>query len=195
MFPDRIVIARARLAVRPPSGPGWAHEIKHDGHRVVVVSRAGKLRLRSRNGHDVTGRFITPLAPLSEIGADFILDGEIAVPDERGVTDLRRLRWAMSERRPERLAYFAFDLLWLDGRDLRALPFAERKVALRKLIAGASPRVLVVDELQGDPGPLLEAVLALGGEGIVSKRVDAPYRGGVSRDWRKIKRPASHLVG
>src|SRR5262249_9850943 len=98
----------------------------------------GELRLISRNGHDLTKVFHAPFQPLAGAGLPaMVLDGEIAVPDERGVTHIDGLTEAIRERRPDRLAYFAFDLLHLDGHDLRRCPIEDRKALLRDLIGAA----------------------------------------------------------
>ena len=124
---------------RPPSGDGWLHEIKHDGHRLVAILPGdGQLMLLSRNGYDRTRVFREPFRPMLDAGLPgMVLDGEIAVPDERGVTHLDALSDATSDGRPERLAYFAFDLLHLDGHDLRRCPIEDRKMLLRDVIGTA----------------------------------------------------------
>jgi bifunctional non-homologous end joining protein LigD len=111
-------------ASEPPSGAGWLHEIKHGGHRVIAFLRKGRLRLQSRNGCDVTDKFGAALTGIAELASEAVLDGEITAPDERGVTHLDDLTDAIHKRRPERLAYFAFDLLHLDGHDLRGCALA-----------------------------------------------------------------------
>jgi bifunctional non-homologous end joining protein LigD len=117
-----------------------------------------------------------------------VLDGEIAVPDENGVTHIDALTEAMRQRQPEQLAYFAFDLLHLDGHDLRPCAIEDRKALLRDLVGAAGgPRLVVVDHITGSGQPLFEAARQLGAEGIVSKRAGSPYRGGVGRDWLKTK--------
>jgi ATP-dependent DNA ligase len=117
-----------------------------------------------------------------------VFDGEIAVPDERGVTHIDQLSEALRLRRAESLAYFAFDLLHLDGHDLRPCAIEDRKALLRDLVgATGGPRLAAVDHITGNGQRLFEAVRQLGAEGIVSKRAGSPYRGGVGRDWLKTK--------
>ena len=180
---------RIRLAVvssteRPPEGLGWLHEIKHDGHRLAaILDGSGGLKLISRNGNDRTPLFRAPFDGLLSAGRQLVLDGEIAVPDDRGVTHI-----AIAERRPERLAYFAFDLMHLDGHDLRPCPIEARKELLRRVLEDARcPRLVYVDHVTGHGAELFERVQAIGAEGIVSKRIGSPYRGGQLRDWRKTK--------
>ena len=175
---------------RPPSGDGWLHEIKHDGHRLVAILPGdGQLMLLSRNGYDGTRLFREPFRPLVGAGLPaMVLDGEIAVPDDRGVTHLDWLSDAITDRRPERLAYFAFDLLHLDGHDLRRCPIEDRKMLLRDVIGTAGgERIIYVDHVLGIGNELFEAVRQIGAEGIVSKRHGSLYRGGESREWLKTK--------
>jgi len=115
----------------PPEGEGWLHEIKHDGHRLVAITDGcGALTLLSRRGHDRTPLFREPFAAVANAGRALVLDGEIAVPDERGVTHLDHLTDALTSKHAERLAYFAFDLLHLDGEDLRQRAVKHRKALL-----------------------------------------------------------------
>ena len=175
---------------RPPSGDDWLHEIKHDGHRLVAIFPGdGNLVLLSRNGYDRTRAFREPFRQLLDTKLpSMVLDGEIAVPDDRGVTHLDALSDAITKRRPERLAYFAFDLLHLDGHDLRRCPIEDRKMLLRDVIGSAQcERVVYVDHVLGIGKELFEAVRQIGAEGIVSKRRGSLYRGGESREWLKTK--------
>ena len=175
---------------KPPSGDGWLHEIKHDGHRLVaIIPGDGQLILRSRNVDDRTRVFREPFRRLIEVKLPpMVLDGEIAVPDDRGVTHLDALSDAISEGQPDRLAYFAFDLLHLDCHDLRRCPIEDRKMLLRDMIGAARcERVVYVDHVLGIGNELFEAVRQIGAEGIVSKRRGSVYRGGESREWLKTK--------
>ena len=175
---------------RPPVGDGWLHEIKHDGHRLVAILPGdGQLMLLSRNGYDRTRLFREPFRPLIDAKMPaMVLDGEIAVPDDRGVTHLDALSDAISEVRSDRLAYFAFDLLHLDGHDLRRCPIENRKMLLRDVIGAAGcERVVYIDHVLGIGKELFEAVRQIGAEGIVSKRRGSRYRGGESREWLKTK--------
>ena len=173
----------------PPEGEGWLHEVKHDGHRLLAIISARDITLISRNGHDRTAMFREPFQPLADAGLPpLVLDGEIAVPDERGVTHIDALTKAMRQRRPERLAYFAFDLLHLDGHDLRRCAIEDRKALLQDVIAVAGyPRLVAIDHIVGQGAALFEAMRQHGGEGIVSKRAGSTYRGGENRDWLKMK--------
>ena len=117
-----------------------------------------------------------------------VLDGEIAAPDERGITHIDTLTEALRHRQPERLAYFSFDLLHLDGRDLRQCAIEDRKALLRDVIgAGGDERIVCIDYITGSGQQLFEAVRQVGVGGIVSKRAGSAYRSGESRDWLKTK--------
>jgi bifunctional non-homologous end joining protein LigD len=188
-LPAEIRLQIVSACAQPPSGDGWLHEIKHDGHRLVaIITGHGQLRLLSRNGHDRTPLFCEPFRSLAANGRQIVLDGEIAVPDERGVTHLDTLSDAITGRHAERLAYFAFDLLHLGGHDLRRCPIEDRKMLLRDVLGGAQcERIVYVDHVRGMGRKLFEAVQQIGAEGIVSKRRGSIYRGGESRDWLKTR--------
>jgi hypothetical protein len=156
---------------------------------MAILPGNGQLMLLSRNGYDRTKRFREPFRPMLDVGLPaMVLDGEIAVPDDRGVTHLDWLSDAISEGRPERLAYFAFDLLHLDGHDLRRCPIEHRKMLLRDVVGTAGcERIVYVDHVLGIGKELFEALRQIGAEGIVSKRRSSLYRGGESREWLKTK--------
>lgn len=189
-LPSRVELALVSPSAEPPAGDGWMHEVKHDGHRLVaILDGRGGLRLTSRNGFDRTAAFRAPFdAALGRVRCEMVLDGEIAVPDARGVTHIADLQDAIVRRRPERLAFFAFDLLHLAGRDLRREAIEDRKTLLRDAIGDMdAARVAYVDHIIGRGAELFERVQAIGAEGIVSKRVGSPYRPGRSADWLKTK--------
>jgi bifunctional non-homologous end joining protein LigD len=173
----------------PPDGDGWLHEVKHDGHRLVAIVAGGTAGLLSRNARDRTELFREPFRALAAARLPaLVLDGEIAVPDERGVTHIDALNAAIAERRPERFAYFAFDLLHLDGHDLRGCAIEDRKALLRDVIGAAGcERIVVVDYMTSNGAALFKAVRQIDAEGIVSKRAGAAYRASGRRDWLKTK--------
>jgi bifunctional non-homologous end joining protein LigD len=184
-LPDRVRLQVVTSTPEPPEGRSWLHEIKHDGHRLVAIIADGAVKLLSRNARDRSELFVEPFRALAAAELPpLVLDGEIAVPDERGVTHIDALTEAMRLRRAGSLAYFAFDLLHLDGHDLRACGIEDRKALLRDIVGAASggPRLIVVDHVVGNRGALFEAVRQAGAEGIVSKRLGSPYRGGPRRD-------------
>jgi bifunctional non-homologous end joining protein LigD len=146
------------------------------------------LKLLSRNGHDRTPLFRGPFRKLASSGWSIVLDGEIAVPDERGVTHIDLLQATWGRYGTDRLAYFAFDLLYLDGHDRRRCPIEERKTLLREVIGEAGDdRIVFVDHIVGRGAELFERIQEIGAEGIVSKRLGSVYRGRESRDWLKTK--------
>jgi bifunctional non-homologous end joining protein LigD len=172
----------------PPTGAGWLYEVKHDGHRLAVIAGGGEVRLLSRNGYERTKQFGSVFRSLAELGGEIVLDGEIAAPDERGVTHLDDLQAAIVRHDQSGLAYFVFDLLHLDGRDLRNRPLVERKAFLAEVVRSAGcPRLVLVDHIDQDGDLLFEAVREIGGEGIVAKQKSGFYRPGPSREWLKTK--------
>jgi hypothetical protein len=179
-IPHPIRLQIVSPCAKPPEGDGWLHEIKHDGHRLVAIVADGAVKLLSRNARDRTELFAEPFRALAAAGLPaMVLDGEIAVPDDNGVTHIDGLTEALRQRRNERLAYFAFDLLHLDGHDLRPCAIEDRKALLRGVVgAVGGPRLVTVDHIVGSGAALLAAVRQLGAEGIVSKRAGSPYRGG-----------------
>src|SRR5947209_16974262 len=137
-LPKAVAFQIATARSEPPAGDGWLYEVKHDGHRLAVVTdRDGGIRLLSRNGYERSRHFGPAFADLAQLRRQIVLDGEIAVPDQRGVTHLDDLTAAMQRRGTAGLAYFAFDILHLDGRDLRRCPLMERKAMLADLIRSA----------------------------------------------------------
>jgi bifunctional non-homologous end joining protein LigD len=176
------------LVPESPSGEGWIHEIKHDGYRTLIIIDQGRVRAFSRHGRDWTGpyrRVVDACAKLPCKGA--VIDGEIIVQDENGISDFDALRSAI-HKAPHRLVFFAFDLLHLDGQDLTRTPLMERRVALRKLIK-PDPRspLQFSDHIDGAVARFFRTAAELGLEGIVSKRAASRYRSGPSRSWLKTK--------
>lgn len=191
VLPDFIPPALATLQSNPPSGTTWLHEVKFDGYRVQARIAAGKVALLTRTGLDWTDRFGPGIAhALAELPCrDAVLDGEIVVTGDGGVTSFSALQAALSEGRTDRLAFYLFDLLWLDGEDCRGHPLVERKHRLETLLADAPDhRPLRYSEHFVEPGgTMLRHACRMGLEGVVSKLADAPYRSGRSRDWIKSK--------
>jgi bifunctional non-homologous end joining protein LigD len=180
-------------ASRPPSGPLWVHEIKHDGYRLMVRRDGSRVRCFTRNGHDWADRFPAIVdAALRIKAASFLIDGEAVIARDDGTPDFRALR---SKHRGHEAVLFAFDLIEHDGADLRDLPLIERKRRLARLIGKSMRRSIRFVEHLTDDGPtVFDHVCRMGLEGIVSKRADAPYRSGPSKVWLKTKNPASEAV-
>jgi bifunctional non-homologous end joining protein LigD len=189
-FPGFIEPMHPTQHAKVPAGARWQYEIKLDGWRGQLHLRNGIAKVFSRNGNDITDNCATIAAAALDIPAGTgLLDGEIVVQDSRGVPDFLALRSAMS-RGQGRLLFFAFDLLHLDGFDLRAAPLADRRGVLAQLLAGApGGRILMSEtiDLEEPPDLLYRHACELGMEGIVAKRIDAPYRSGRAQSWIKVK--------
>jgi bifunctional non-homologous end joining protein LigD len=175
------------LVSEPPTGAGWLHEIKHDGYRSLLMVDDHRARAFSRNGHDWSEQY----APICIAATGLpcrsaLIDGEVIVQDEVGRADFGALR-SVIRFAPERLVFVAFDLLHLDGRDLRRSPLVERRAALRDLFADTGPPFLFSEHHAGDGAALFAAAEQLGLEGIVSKRANSRYRSGPSKAWLKTK--------
>lgn len=192
-MPERVEPCLALLASKPPVGPGWAFEVKWDGYRVAVHNDAGgRLRILTRGGHDWRHRFPSIAAAAMALPADsFILDGEAVVLDQQGASDFGALQNALGGRGGQRHAglaiLYAFDLLYLDGKDLRRLPLDERRRELEELIGAGSPALRLSEEVVADGAAFLRHACAMGLEGIIAKRRSAPYRSGRGGDWQKVK--------
>lgn len=184
-----------KLVKSPTGEPGWGHEIKLDGYRMQLRVEGGEARLRTRKGLDWTERF----ACLAEVGSalpDCIVDGEAVVLDARGVPSFSALQAALSEDTKKSVLFFAFDLLFTEGQDLRALPLRQRKERLKDVLAPSKVKraFRYVDHLENGGPDVLRSACKLGFEGIVSKRLDAPYRSGRGGDWTKAKCRDGHEV-
>jgi bifunctional non-homologous end joining protein LigD len=177
------------LADKPPAGPGWVHEIKHDGYRLIVRRDGATGRLFTRRGYDWTGRYPAIASAAAKIRAQsFTLDGEAVVCGEDGVAIFD----ALHRHGTVRAAILqAFDLLELDGEDLRSVMLGKRKARLARLLARAPPGIALNEHTDADGATVFRHACAMGLEGIVSKRLTAPYRSGPCRDWIKVKNPDS----
>ena len=173
------------VAGKPPTGPGWAHELKHDGYRLQIHVRDGRVRLYTMNGADWSKRYPLIIQGAERIKGSAIFDAEVVWLDANGVADFEALH---SRHNDARATACAFDLMMLNGDDLRRSPYVERKAALRKLLRG-DRGIQYVEHAEGHGGKLFEAACKLGLEGIVSKKLDAPYRSGKSKTWIKVKNP------
>ena len=168
---------------RPPSGAGWGHEVKFDGYRLQVRIEDGKAVVKTRKGLDWTDKF-PAIARAAAALPDAILDGEAVALDHNGSPDFPALQAAISDEATDDLIYFAFDLLFADGRDLRGLATRDRKDALKALLA-AKPddHLRYVDHFETAGDAVLQSACKLSLEGIVSKWLDAPYRSGRTEAW------------
>jgi bifunctional non-homologous end joining protein LigD len=172
-----------------PAGKEWLHEIKFDGYRAVTSIGGGNVVIRTRKGLDWTDKFSPLVDPLASLPCESaLLDGEVAVVDKEGHTNFSALQAALKSGRGG-FAYYLFDLLQLDGKDLRRLPLSARKAKLRELISDLpknSPLVFS-DDIKGSGEEVFAHACDMKLEGIVSKRVDDPYRSARTQSWLKIK--------
>ncbi|HLX14031.1 MAG TPA: DNA ligase D [Bradyrhizobium sp.] len=194
-MPDFVAPELCTPVGRPPSGEGWCHEIKFDGYRVQLRVERGKAKLRTRKGLDWTEKFETIAKEGSRL-PDALIDGEIVALGHNGAPDFSALQAAISDGKTDNLIFFAFDLLFADGEDLRRLPLEERKTRLKEILEARSKAksIRYVEHFQGDGDAIMESASKLSLEGIVSKRLSSPYRSGRSESWTKAKSRAGQEV-
>ena len=188
-LPAKVAPQLATLVSDPPQGEEWIHELKFDGYRVLCELKDGKVRIVTRNGKDWTDRFGPIAEAISTLPAkEALLDGEAAVLLPNGTTSFQALQNALGGGNGN-LVFFAFDLLHLDGYDLRPLPLLQRKEALAALLAGraAEGTLRLSDHVQGAGEEFYRHACDYALEGIISKRGDQPYRSGRGKDWVKVK--------
>jgi bifunctional non-homologous end joining protein LigD len=174
---------------RPPAGGDWAHEIKFDGYRMQLRVAGGEVTFKTRKGLDWTTRF-PELARAARVLGDGIIDGEAVALDAEGAPDFAALQAALSSGRTGALVFFAFDLLFEAGEDLRALPLTARKARLAAALQRADPdgrRIRFVEHFASGGEAVLKSACAMNLEGVVSKRLDAPYVSGRGETWTKAK--------
>lgn len=170
---------------------GWYFELKYDGFRAIALLDRGNVRLHSRTLNDLPESFAPIRRTLREIPHQTILDGEVVVVDEEGKPQFQWIR-NYSSQKPGKLAYFVFDLLYLDGTNLMALPLRERKAALAQLMPEL-PNVRVVQPVETEGALLFERVREAGLEGIVAKDSQSVYAPGTTtRRWLKVKNYVRH---
>jgi len=187
----------ATLVDKPPSGAEWVAEAKYDGYRVLIVLENGHARVLTRSHADWTDRFAGLARAAERLPADSaVLDGEAVVFDDTGVSRFALLQAALGTH-PERVAFAAFDLLFLGGHDVRDLPLLQRKELLRTVLAGepADSPLHYADHLAGGGQELFAHACSAGLEGVVCKRADSRYVAGRGREWQKVKcRHSQELV-
>ena len=186
------------LVERPPAAAGgWAHEIKLDGYRLQLRVEDGNAVLKTRKGLDWTAKFDS-IARAARGLPDCIIDGEACALNEQGAPDFAALQAALSEGRTDALVFFAFDLMFAPGEDLRRLSLVERKHRLRKMLESqpkmTTAHIRYLDHLETAGDEVLQAACRFSLEGIISKQLDAPYRSGRSGSWLKSKCRAGHEV-
>jgi len=179
-------------AKAPPSGPGWIHEIKHDGFRILARKDSAGVRLITRAGNDFSSRFPLIATAVSKLPVrSCLIDGEAIVCDENGlaVFDLVRRYGTIANAE-----HCAFDLLELDGRNLRGEPIEKRKELLAELLSGPQLSLDFNECFDEDGAIVFREACRLGCEGIVSKRLGSTYRSGRSPHWIKVKNPNAPAV-
>jgi bifunctional non-homologous end joining protein LigD len=179
----------ASASERPPTGKDWLHELKLDGYRMQAHVENGKVQLLTRSGLDWTHRMRSLADSLAELSLKTaLLDGEVIVLDEHGISSFAALQAAFQEGAKHALHYYVFDLLHLDGHELRSLPLTERKNLLAQLIEGLDDDAIRLSEhVRDEKAAIFEEACRHGAEGIVSKRADSLYISGRSASWVKIK--------
>lgn len=188
-LPDFVEPALATLVPKAPSGGKWIHEIKFDGYRLIARVEGGRVKLLTRSGLDWTKKFggtvVDALRALPLTSA--LIDGELVVENGSGASDFSALQEALSEKRTDSFVFYAFDLLYLDGYDLRACKLIDRKTALAELVARGGPVIRMSDHFEENGDLVLQHACRLSLEGVVSKDRDAPYASGRGRSWIKSK--------
>ncbi len=190
ILPPFVEPSLGALCERPPSGPNWVHEIKHDGYRMQARIDAKKIQLLTRKNLDWTERFASIAAALKDLGlGSALLDGEIVVEEASGIASFNSLQADLSAGRQDRMRYHLFDLLYCEGYDLRPAALLDRKDLLGQVLAGlpAGSPIRFSEHLEQDGPTILEHACRLGLEGIISKRKDLPYRSGRADHWLKSK--------
>ena len=178
----------ATLVTRAPEGDDYLHEIKYDGYRAFCRLARGSASFLMRSGQDWTSRFAALASDAERLDVDqAVLDGEVVIVEPDGRTSFQALQNSMSGAARGALVYYAFDLLSRDGEDLTKLPLEDRKGALRELLADAGDTMRYSDHVVGNGPAVFEEACRRGLEGIISKRRDAPYRGGRVGSWLKVK--------
>jgi bifunctional non-homologous end joining protein LigD len=176
-----------------PAGPEWFHEIKYDGYRLRIERDGGTVRLVTKGGHDWTRRFPWIVeAALKNRQRQFVIDGEAVILGLDGIADFDALH---SGKQNDQVQLCAFDVLAIDGEDVRGLPLSMRKANLDRLLRGRPDGIFINPFEIGAVGPdLFRAACNMGLEGLVSKRSDRPYRGGRSPHWVKVKNRTHHAM-
>jgi bifunctional non-homologous end joining protein LigD len=194
-MPDFVAPQLCASVERPPNGEGWCHEIKFDGYRVQLRVEDGEAVLKTRKGLDWTEKF-PAIAKEGNALPDMLIDGEIVALDENGAPDFSALQAAISDGKTDELVFFAFDLLFAGGEDLRRVPLADRKAQLKRILAarknGKSSKshagsIRYVEHFEDTGETVLQAARKLSLEGIISKKLGSLYQSGRSESWTKAK--------
>lgn len=195
-MPDFVAPQLCTLVERPPAADGWCHEIKFDGYRVQLRVEQGEATLKTRKGLDWTDKFASIAKEASAL-PEVLIDGEIVALDHNGAPNFSSLQAALSDGKTEELIFFAFDLLFAEGLDYRRLPLGERKQRLKALLEARKKKtsqIRYVEHFESGGDAVLQSACKLELEGVVSKKLDAPYRSGRTESWTKAKCRAGHEV-
>ncbi len=186
-LPQFIAPQLATLATDPPQGPDWLHEIKYDGYRAIAAVSSDRCRIYTRSGQDWTDKFAPVADALRQLKIkSAVLDGEIVVLDEHGRSSFQLLQRSLKDGSGP-LTYFVFDILELDGRDLRDQPLKRRKEILRKVLKAPYDVIRYSEDVTGHGERVFAQACRLGLEGIVSKESDKPYQSRRTKSWLKVK--------
>ncbi|HEX6071767.1 MAG TPA: DNA ligase D [Sphingomicrobium sp.] len=177
----------ATLVDDVPTGNSWIHEYKYDGYRLLIATGEGAATAWTRKGLDWSDRFRALVRAAAKLPAGCLIDGEAVAIDDKGKPSFQLLQSTLKERHGANLVFYAFDLLVDRGEDIRKLPTIERKERLSALLKGVPAPILYGDHVVGRGEDLFREVCKQGGEGVISKKADAPYRSTRTRDWLKIK--------
>jgi bifunctional non-homologous end joining protein LigD len=187
-FPDFIEPELATLVKEAPAGDQWIHELKLDGYRMLCRIENGEAQMISRNGKDWTGNFPSIARCAARLPVkNAWLDGEVVVMESDGRTSFQALQNALSTDHGDKLTYFLFDLMYLDGYDLRPVALTERKRTLEALLAAAPAALRFSSHIEGSGAEFFKQACKLRLEGMISKLAKSVYKGGRSRDWLKVK--------
>ena len=187
-FPDFVNPQLATLRDEPPSGEDWIHELKFDGYRMQALIAGHQVRLITRNGKDWTDRYPSVAKALASLDVKTAaIDGELVALDESGRSHFSSLQAATNGEQDAVLAYFAFDLLSVDGEDYRKKSLKDRKAALRKVIPKDDEVVRFSDHIEGKGDDVIGKACGMGLEGIISKKISAKYVSGRGTGWIKSK--------
>ena len=195
-MPDFVEPQLCTPVERPPASDGWCHEIKFDGYRVQLRVEDGEATLKTRKGLDWTDKFASIAKEAGRL-PDALIDGEIVALDHNGAPNFSSLQAALSDGKSEDLIFFAFDLLFAEGLDYRRLPLGERKEHLKELLEARKKKtsqIRYVEHFESGGEAVLQSACKLELEGVVSKKLDAPYRSGRTESWTKAKCRAGHEV-
>lgn len=194
-LPDFIAPQLCETLARPPVDKSWLHEIKFDGYRIQMRVVDGVVTLKTRKGLDWTEKYPEIVQAVAEL-PDCILDGEICALDDNGAPDFAALQAALSEGATRNLVYFALDLLFESGKDLRRTPLTDGKARLQEFLADVAQdsHLRFVEHFEAGGDAVLRSACKLSLEGIVSKRTDKPYTSGRTDTWAKSKCRAGHEV-